>query len=106
MPCISGTFQPSIGILLDTKVFPCSSKPTTVPPPAHPGVAGKGLVDTGAAKTCIDSKLATTLALKPTGKARMHSAAGPAAVNEYLIDFELAFGGPGGPGQHPVRGGV
>ena len=103
MPCISGTFNPSIGPLLGF---------AAVPPMGASGIPQQisghfGLVDTGATKTCISPQIAANAGLDPIGKANMTSASHTnTAVNLYLVDVILAFGqvpsGAGASGQLPV----
>jgi len=91
MPCISGTFDSKIGILLEITVSPAQSDHGQQSAPA-PRVASRGLADTGASRTCISTGLAQKLNLPAKGKINLTGATGQKAVNTYLVDFELAFG--------------
>lgn len=48
--------------------------------------------DTGATNTCITPRVAQLLGLTPIGMTRVHTAAGEAEVNQYLVQVELKNG--------------
>jgi len=89
MPCISGTFDPQIGILLEITVSPARGGQGQQ---GGPAAASRGLADTGAARTCISAALAQKLGLAAQGKIPLIGATGQKAANTYLVDFQLAFG--------------
>src|SRR5437867_723696 len=94
MPCLSASFDPRIGPLMNIGVLP-GGNPT-------PGVASHNqitafpaLVDTGASVTCISPAVASALGLQPIGMRMMSSATHSVAVNVYLVDLVLPFGSTG-----------
>jgi hypothetical protein len=52
-------------------------------------VKGKGLIDTGAAVSCIDDSIATKLNVKPTGVARGHGMSGESIRNLYSVQISI-----------------
>lgn len=100
MPCVSGNFDPRIGILLQVGFAPGGGIGK-----AHEEAVAAGsvevidlpfvsaLVDTGATKTCISPQLAKNLQLPPRGKITINGATGSQIVNSYSIDLVLSFGG-------------
>ena len=91
MPCLSGEYDPTVGVLLQVAVLPGG---TLEQQPEGEAPAFSGLVDTGADVTCISDKVSTVLDLQPTGKVQMVGAtdADAVAVNQYLVDLLLQFG--------------
>lgn len=98
MPCISGQYDPEVGVLLQVAVLPGgylnqairsnSEKPSI-------GVMGapvSGLLDTGADHTCVSQRLAQSLNLRPSGKVPVSGATGVSEMNQYMIDLLLQFG--------------
>ena len=98
MPCISGQYDPDVGVLLQVAVLPGghlnqairsnSEKPSV-------GVMGapvSGLLDTGADHTCVSQRLAQSLNLRPSGKVPVSGATGVSEMNQYMIDLLLQFG--------------
>ena len=87
MPCISGTFDANVGILLLVAALPSGTAKV-----AQGAQGVHGLVDTGATLTCISPKLATDIGLAPHGKSIMRGTTGTKSVNSYHVDFILGFG--------------
>ena len=98
MPCISGQYDPEVGVLLQVAVLPGgylnqairsnSEKPSI-------GVMGapvSGLLDTGADHTCVSQRLAQSLNLRPSGKVPVSGATGVSEMNQYMIDLLQQFG--------------
>ena len=98
MPCISGQYDPEVGVLLQVAVLSGgdlnqairsnSEEPST-------GVMGapvNGLLDTGADHTCVSRRLAQSLNLRPSGKVPVSGATGASEMNQYMIDLLLQFG--------------
>jgi hypothetical protein len=90
MPCLSGQFNPSVGVLINVGVL-------------LPGSAGAastaglftsyiGLVDSGASHTCVGPSIAQALGLQPIGMRPMTSAHQTAPVNVYQVDLAILFG--------------
>ena len=89
MPCLSGEYDPTVGVLLQVAVLPGG---TLEQQSEGEAPAFSGLVDTGADVTCISDKVSTVLDLQPTGKVQMVGATGAGDVNQYLVDLLLQFG--------------
>jgi hypothetical protein len=72
MPCLSGQFDPTVGVLLQIGILP----PGTTPAVAAGGATltqFPALLDTGASDTCIAPVIARALALPPIGMLSMSS---------------------------------
>ena len=52
----------------------------------------QGLMDTGATQTAVAKSVTKEMGLRPTGKTRVQTAAGPTEVNTYQVDIILIFG--------------
>ena len=98
MSCLSGEYNPDIGVLLQVGIVPGgTSGAVQRPEGTRDAVAIRGssvsaLVDTGASRTAIASKLATELGLEPDGKFQVRGVTGAKMVNSYTVDFVLRFG--------------
>ncbi len=99
MPCISGTYDAKVGILLQVGILPGGSaeaarQRTTPSAPPNPltGAGTQALVDTGASRTSISPALAAHLELRPRGKVTVQGATGSNPVNAYHVDLMLSFG--------------
>lgn len=94
MPCLSGQFDPAIGILINVVVLPPGllSPGTTVSFPLMPVPA---LIDTGASTTCISPQVVQSVGLRPIGMQSMLSATQAIPVHVYLVDLLLPFGSAG-----------
>ena len=100
MPCISGTYDAKVGILLQVGLLPggtveAAHQQTTSPgtPSAQlTGAGAQALVDTGASQTSISPQLAAHLNLRPRGKVTIQGATGSNPVNAYHVDLMLSFG--------------
>jgi hypothetical protein len=91
MPCLSGQYNPAIGLLINVGVLP----PGTVTPTGIGNAqltAFPALMDTGASNTCISPAVIQTLKLAPIGKLPMISATHTIPANQYLVDIALLFG--------------
>lgn len=89
MPCLSGDYDPTVGVILQVAVGPggtLEQQPTGEVP------VFSGLLDTGADVTCISNRVASHLGLQPTGKTEVVGATGTGVQNQYLIDLFLQFG--------------
>ena len=89
MPCLSGEYDPTVGVLLQVAVLPGGTLEQQSEGEAR---AFSGLVDTGADVTCISDKVSTFLDLQPTGRMQIVGATGAGDVNQYLVDLLLQFG--------------
>lgn len=94
MPCITKSFDPAIGPLINLGI----AKPGTIKigatnssPEFHGYLA---LVDTGADVTCISPEIAKAVGLVLAGKKDMASALSVEEANYYLADLALPFGTP------------
>lgn len=100
MPCVSGDYNPEIGILLQvgfarggelTRVM--ADQAGVAADSLKLEVAGiQALIDTGASRTSISPKLAGNLDLPPSGKILVQGATGAKPVNTYAVDIMLSFG--------------
>ena len=100
MPCISGTYDPKVGILLQVKLFPGGAvqavhrqaRTTRDEQAQLTGAGAQALIDTGASQTSISQQLAAHLNIPPRGKIKVQGAAGAMPVNSYHVDLMLSFG--------------
>ena len=92
MPCLSGQYDPAIGVLLEVGVLPGGSldPQNESEIPSAPVVGA--LLDTGADNTCISSILARSMDIQAVGKIPVVGATGSAQMNRYIIDMILRFG--------------
>ena len=89
MPCLSGDYDPTVGILLQVAVLRGGTLESQIPGEA-PVFAG--LLDTGADVTCISDRVVSLLDLQPTGKRQVVGATGTGVTNQYFVDLLLQFG--------------
>ena len=93
MPCISGTYDAKMGLILQVGLLPggaieaSESKGQT----QHTATSAQALIDTGASRTGISRQLVTQLTLQPHGKISLQGATGSTAVNTYHVDLVLRF---------------
>jgi hypothetical protein len=94
MPCLSGRFEPGVGVLINVVVLPSG---TLTPGGAitAPLTAFPALIDTGATVTCISPQVIQAVGLQPIGMRPMTSATQSIPVNVYLVDLILPFGNAG-----------
>ena len=98
MPCLSGQYDPAVGVLLQVAVLPGghlnqAMQSTSGEDPVNvKGAPVSGLMDTGADRTCISPNLAQSLNLPPIGKIPVSGATGASTMNQYMIDLLLQFG--------------
>ena len=101
MPCISGAYDPKVGILLQVKLFPGGAvqaahrqaRTTSDEQQAQlTGAGAQALIDTGASQTSISPQLAAHLKIPPRGKIKIQGATGAMPVNSYHVDLMLSFG--------------
>ena len=100
MPCISGSFDANVGVLLQVGVLTGGSlaearqhaQSTGSSETQFTGAGANALVDTGASMTCISPQLAKQLSLSPRGKVDVRGATGARPVNAYHVDLFLGLG--------------
>ena len=100
MPCLSGTYDPKVGILLQVKILPGGAvqaahrqaRTTGNEQAQLTGAGAQALVDTGASRTSISPQLAEHLEIPPRGKISVQGATGAMPVNSYHVDLMLGFG--------------
>ena len=98
MPAVSGDYDPDVGILLQVGILTGGAVQATQRAEdvgndlAVSGAQALGLVDTGASKTSISPRLASSLGLKPSGKTLVQGVTGAMQVNSYAVDLMLGFG--------------
>ncbi|HXW27230.1 MAG TPA: aspartyl protease family protein [Xanthobacteraceae bacterium] len=87
MPCLSGNYDPAVGILLQVGILPASEL-TAIQ--AGQGVTPlqnlamfMGLVDTGASVTCISNNVVKMVGLTPSGKTTMTGSTGSGTVDQF-----------------------
>ncbi|SRR5229473_2183330 len=96
MPCLSGNFNPAVGIILQVAILPQSqlailqSQPAPVTAPNITMFAA--LVDTGASVTCISANVVQQLGLQPAGKTSMSGSTGAQTVDQYAFLVGFIFG--------------
>ena len=95
MPCMSLTFDPTVGPLLNVLIAPEGTLKATV------GAGAKTktgyctlLVDTGASISCISPAIAAEVGLRSMGKSDVTVPTGAAEANTYLADVGVPFGEP------------
>lgn len=92
MPCLSGRYDPRLGLLLPVGVLaPGSVNPN------QSQLTGSltlflALIDTGATTSCISPAVATQIGLKPSGMRLVASATHSVPMNIYLVDLVFTFG--------------
>jgi Aspartyl protease len=91
MPCISGTYNPTVGPLLQVAVLPAIADPQVLAAPALSLHLYTALLDTGASITCISNKVVTDVKLAPTGKTQMTGSTGNSPVNTYQFNVGFLF---------------
>jgi len=89
MPCLSGEYDPAVGVLLQVAVLPGG---TLEQSPQGEAPVFSGLLDTGADVTCISDRVVSLLGLQPTGKGQVVGVTGTGVSNQYLVDLLLQFG--------------
>jgi len=89
MPCLSGEYNPAVGVLLRAAVLPGG---TVAQQPQGQAPSFSSLIDTGADVTCISSNVAAMLGIQPSGKRSVVGATGIAEANQYIVDLLLQFG--------------
>ncbi|MBX6420559.1 MAG: aspartyl protease family protein [Nevskia sp.] len=90
MPCISGKFDPQLGILVLAGVLPPGSlqqRRANLQIRSWPA-----LIDTGASHTCISQAIVNDLGLAPVGMAEVSGVHGAQSVPRFLIDLAINFG--------------
>jgi len=93
MPCLSGKYDPAVGLVINVSVFPCGAIDGATPVSLL--TTFPALIDTGASATCISLSVAGALALPPVGMRPLISATHAIPVNAYLVDIVLPFGSVG-----------
>jgi len=94
MPCLSGSYNPAIGPLINVGVLPGGTF-NPAKPPAAPLTVFPALLDTGASVTCVSPAVAQAVGLQPIGMRPMVSATQAVPVNAYIADLILPFGASG-----------
>ena len=96
MPCLSATFNPAVGPLLNVLFAPPGTLKARTNGDGKRPQAGLHslLIDTGADITCLATQVAVELGLQLLGKRDVGHAAGSAKVNTYLADIGIPFGDP------------
>jgi hypothetical protein len=94
MPCLSGQFNPQVGILLNIVVLPPGRHaPGALIPSALTSFLA--LIDTGASITCISQQIVQAVGLRSIGMTQMVSATQTIPAHLYLVDLLLPFGSAG-----------
>ncbi len=95
MPCLSATYNPTIGPLLNVLIAPAGTLKAKGNGGGQPSVGYHSLlIDTGADITCLATHLAAALGLQLMGKRDVGHAAGSDEANTYLADIGIPFGDP------------
>lgn len=87
MPCISGSYNPAVGPLIQVAILDAATA-------MNPGADGdknpkldifKALIDTGATSTCISGRVVSATGLAPSGKTLMTGATGVSYVDQFTF---------------------
>jgi hypothetical protein len=96
MPCISGNYNPAVGIIVQVAILPqsqLSALQTSTPPASAPNITMfAALLDTGASVTCISKNVVQALGLQPSGKTSMSGSTGAQTVDQYAFLVGFIFG--------------
>lgn len=97
MPCISGNYNPSVGVVVQVAVLPLSMISTSQGRQNNQIVGQNiqffpALFDTGASITCISNSVVKAVGLKPSGKTQMSGSTGQGTVNQYAFVVGLMWG--------------
>lgn len=95
MPCLSGNYNPAVGVILQVAILPQShlallQNSAGGPAPQIPNLTMfAALLDTGASVTCISKSAVQQVGLLPSGKTIMSGSTGASAVDQYtfLVGF-------------------
>ncbi len=86
MPCISGSYNPNVGPLIQVAVFSASKELLSGKIPKTLEVRTyNALIDTGATNTCLSDKVVKELNLQPRGKTTMSGATGTKPVDQFSV---------------------
>jgi hypothetical protein len=99
VPCLSGRFDPTIGVLINLGIHPVQTDPQASQPPPRVTLF-PALVDTGANATGISPFVMQTLGFQPIGMREIASATQSISVPVYLVDLLIPFG----PLEYTMRG--
>lgn len=105
MPCLSGNYNPAVGVLVQVPVLDISQLQAV----QHGGGATAqsslalfmAMLDTGASCTCISNNVIKALGLAPSGKTTMSGSTGQTVVDQYTFILGFLFGA-----QQTATGGV
>jgi len=105
MPCLAGSFDPSIGPVFELGVgrplVDVRREGTTI---SQSFLQIRALIDTGAASSCVTEAAARRIGVFAAGKAWMESTTGRRQCNYYILDLRLpTVGHHGQPAPIPVR---
>jgi Aspartyl protease len=96
MPCISGNYNPAVGIIVQIAILPqsqLSALQMTGQPVSPPNITMfAALLDTGASVTCISKNVVQKLGLQPSGKTSMSGSTGAQTVDQYAFLVGFIFG--------------
>lgn len=92
MPCVSGTYNPSVGILVPVAILPISFLGAFNPQATGPHTLFTSLIDTGASATCISRRVVNEVSLEPIGRQPVATAAGTILVPTYQFCLGLVIG--------------
>ena len=92
MPCLSGKYDPDVGVLIQVGVVSAGSLKVAPGQQQLNITQAQALLDTGASGTCISPSVAQAVGLQPVGKRNMSSATHTVPMNLFLVDFLVPFG--------------
>ena len=94
MPCLSGTYDIAVGVLLQVAIVPggrLNELQSQVSDSLN-AAAVQGLMDTGADVTCISPAVVEQAGLMPVGKIQSVGVTGTSPMNQYTVGILLRFG--------------
>lgn len=91
MPCISGSYNPAVGPILQVAIFDGKSALLGLQEASPKLALFNALIDTGATNTCLSQSAIDTVGLIPTGKTLMTGATGQQVVDQYTFGLGFAL---------------
>lgn len=93
MPCLTVSYNPSIGPILQLAIArPLSLLSSESEKQQRQAIGVTALIDTGASITCISQVVAERAGLQVYGKIPMQSASHTVSANAYIVDLLIPFG--------------
>lgn len=105
MPCLSGSYDPEIGPIIELGVGrPLVELRQEDDSPTQTFVSVRALIDSGSASTCVTAQIARRAGVLASGKSWMDGTTGRRQCNYYILDLQLpTFGHHGQKAPIPLR---